>query len=70
MLPAIRAMVSTSANFPEASKAARTSAANADADEATIRERALGEPNVERHLEGREPKKVIVVPGRLVNIVV
>jgi leucyl-tRNA synthetase len=41
----------------------------ADADEAAIREAAIAEPNVERHLGGREPKKVIVVPGRLVNIV-
>ncbi|MFQ5418272.1 MAG: leucine--tRNA ligase, partial [Myxococcota bacterium] len=40
------------------------------ADEATIRAAALGEPNAARHLDGREPKKVIVVPGRLVNIVV
>jgi leucyl-tRNA synthetase len=41
----------------------------ADADEAAIREAAVAEPNVVRHLGGREPKKVIVVPGRLVNIV-
>jgi leucyl-tRNA synthetase len=41
----------------------------ADADEAAIREAAMAEPNVERHLGGREPKKVILVPGRLVNIV-
>jgi leucyl-tRNA synthetase len=39
------------------------------ADEATIRAAALAEPNSARHLDGREPKKVIVVPGRLVNIV-
>jgi leucyl-tRNA synthetase len=41
----------------------------AGADDDAIREFALGEPNVARHLEGRPPKKVIVVPGRLVNIV-
>jgi len=41
----------------------------ADADEAAIRAAALAEPNVERHLAGREPKKVILVPGRLVNVV-
>jgi leucyl-tRNA synthetase len=40
-----------------------------DADDDAIRDLALREPNVERHLEGRAPKKVIVVPGRLVNIV-
>ena len=41
----------------------------ADADEATIRQAALALDAVIRHLEGREPRKVIVVPGRLVNIV-
>jgi len=41
----------------------------ADASEGAIREAALSEANVVRHLEGREPKKVIVVPGRLVNVV-
>jgi leucyl-tRNA synthetase len=41
----------------------------ADAADAAIREAAIAEPNVARHLGGREPKKVIVVPGRLVNIV-
>jgi leucyl-tRNA synthetase len=40
-----------------------------DADEAAIREAALAESAVIRHLDGREPKKVIVVPGRLVNVV-
>ncbi len=39
------------------------------ADEAVIRAAALAAPNVARHLAGREPKKVIVVPGRLVNVV-
>ncbi len=42
----------------------------ADADDAAIREAALAASNVQRHLEGREPRKVIVVPGRLVNVVV
>jgi leucyl-tRNA synthetase len=41
----------------------------ADADEAAIRALALDSENVKRHLEGRDPRKVIVVPGRLVNIV-
>ncbi len=40
-----------------------------DADEAAIREAALASENVQRHLGGREPRKVIVVPGRLVNLV-
>jgi leucyl-tRNA synthetase len=33
------------------------------------RERALAVENVQKTLGGREPKKVIVVPGRLVNVV-
>jgi leucyl-tRNA synthetase len=41
----------------------------ASADEATIRAAALAAPNVQKHLDGRTPKKVIVVPGRLVNVV-
>jgi leucyl-tRNA synthetase len=42
----------------------------ADADEDTIREAALNEPNVQRHIEGQALRKVIIVPGRLVNLVV
>jgi leucyl-tRNA synthetase len=42
----------------------------AGADDAAVRATALASDNVRRHLEGREPKKVIVVKGRLVNIVV
>ena len=42
----------------------------ADADEATVREVALSHELVQAALEGREIRKVIVVPGRLVNIVV
>ena len=40
-----------------------------DADDDTIRALALAIENVQKSLDGREPKKVIVVPGRLVNIV-
>lgn len=42
----------------------------AGAAEAEVRERALADPKVREHLGGRPPKKVIVVPGRLVNVVV
>jgi leucyl-tRNA synthetase len=38
-------------------------------DDERAREVALNSPAVERILQGRTPKKVIVVPGRLVNIV-
>jgi leucyl-tRNA synthetase len=41
-----------------------------DADEETVRAAALADENVRRHLEGRAPRNMIVVPGRLVNVVV
>ncbi|HFC54245.1 MAG TPA: leucine--tRNA ligase, partial [Gammaproteobacteria bacterium] len=41
----------------------------ADADRAAVEQAARQEENVRRFVEGREVKKVIVVPGRLVNIV-
>jgi leucyl-tRNA synthetase len=40
-----------------------------DADEETIRRAALGSEAVQRHLGGRVPRKLIIVPGRLVNVV-
>ena len=42
--------------------------AGVDAD--AVQEIALADEAVQRHVAGREPRKVIVVPGRLVNIVV
>ncbi len=42
----------------------------ADADEGTVREAALEVENVQRHMEGKSPRKVIWVPGKLLNIVV
>lgn len=44
--------------------------ARAGISDAEARAAALSSQAVKRHLEGREPKKIIVVPGRLVNIVV
>ena len=41
-----------------------------DASKEELEAAAMAAPNVQVHLEGREPKKVIVVPGKLVNIVV
>jgi leucyl-tRNA synthetase len=41
-----------------------------DADEATVRQIALTEERVAAYIAGREPRKVIVVPGRIVTIVV
>jgi leucyl-tRNA synthetase len=40
-----------------------------NAGEADIRAAALGHPAVARHLGGRAPDRVIVVPGRLVSLV-
>ena len=41
----------------------------ADISAKAAKVRALASENVQRHLQGREPKKVIYIPGRLVNIV-
>lgn len=41
----------------------------ADADKDSIENTALAEPNAQRFTEGKTIRKVIVVPGRLVNIV-
>jgi len=40
-----------------------------DADEAAARSAALAHPNVARALDGKEPRKVIVVANRIVNVV-
>jgi leucyl-tRNA synthetase len=40
-----------------------------DAPEAEVKERALAVPNVAKHLEGKTVRKVIVVPGKIVNVV-
>ena len=42
----------------------------ADADAATVEAAALADPKVVAALGGATPKKVIVVPGRMVNIVI
>ena len=42
----------------------------ADIDEEQAKATALASELVQRHMGGKEPRKVIVVPGRLVNIVV
>jgi len=41
-----------------------------DADDATVTDAAMAEPNVQRFVGEAQIRKVIVVPGRLVNIVV
>ncbi|MDY7115248.1 leucine--tRNA ligase [Halomonas sp. SSL-5] len=42
----------------------------ADADKAAVEAEAFAAENVQRHTEGKTVRKVIVVPGKLVNIVV
>jgi leucyl-tRNA synthetase len=41
-----------------------------DADQASIEQAALAEPVIRKHLNNQAPKKIIVVPKKLVNIVV
>ena len=40
------------------------------ADKATLEQLALAHPAVEKQLAGAAPKKIVIVPGRLINIVV
>jgi len=42
---------------------------SADADEATLEAAALADDRIKEFLDGAEVRKVIVVPGRLVNII-
>ena len=40
------------------------------ADRKTIENEALENPNVQRFVEGKAIRKLIVVPGKLVNVVI
>ena len=42
----------------------------ADVDEAAVKAAALATAGAQKFMEGKEPKKIVVVPKRLVNIVV
>ena len=44
-------------------------AVDADMSKELVEEKALSDPNAQKWLEGKSPRKVIVVPGRIVNIV-
>jgi len=44
--------------------------APASADKAAVEALAMADDNVQRHIDGKTVRKVIVVPGKLVNIVV
>jgi leucyl-tRNA synthetase len=41
-----------------------------DCDKAVAEQTALADPGVQRAMEGKAPKKVVVVPNRIVNIVI
>jgi leucyl-tRNA synthetase len=41
----------------------------ADADNASVEQTVLADPAMQRHLEDKTVRKVIIVPGRLVNVV-
>ena len=40
-----------------------------DADKSAIEQLALAHEAVQKHLAGTMPKKIIIVPGRLINVV-
>ncbi|MEZ5927023.1 MAG: hypothetical protein R3C55_00865 [Parvularculaceae bacterium] len=42
----------------------------ANADNASVEKAALSDADVLRHIEGKTVRKIVVVPGRIVNIVV
>jgi leucyl-tRNA synthetase len=44
--------------------------APAEIGEEEAKEKALATPGAQKHLDGKQPLKVIYIPGRLVNIVV
>ncbi|MCK5746201.1 MAG: class I tRNA ligase family protein, partial [Oricola sp.] len=41
----------------------------ADADNAAVEQAALSDEGVKRHIDGKTVRKIVVVPGRIVNIV-
>lgn len=43
---------------------------SADIDEAAAKAHALASPVVQKYLQGKEPRQIIYVPGKLINIVI
>jgi len=41
-----------------------------DADEAAAKEAALADPNVSKFIEGKTLKKLVYVPGKILNFIV
>lgn len=44
--------------------------ASEDLNEDTVTERSLADSNVQAHLKGKKPEKIVYVPGRVINLVV
>ena len=42
----------------------------ATADSAAIEKAAVASPEVQKHANGAAPRRIVIVPGRLVNVVV
>ena len=61
-----RAMIAVSVN----GKVRDTISVPRDASEDDLKSQALSSEKVRKYTEGKEPKKVVVVPGRIVNIVI
>lgn len=61
-----RAMIAVSVN----GKVRDTISVPHDASEEELKSQALSSEKVRKYTEGKEPKKVVVVPGRIVNIVI
>ena len=66
-----RHLVETTVNYPVQinGKVRFTLTIDAAATPAQVEAAALADPAADRWIEGRAPRKVIVVPGRIVNIV-
>lgn len=43
---------------------------NRDADEASVKASALQEPKIQKHIDGKQIKKVVYIQGRLLNLIV
>ncbi len=71
-LPPDRALTSVAGSAPAGIRPAFTRAAAMVAkgtDDATLSAMALADDGVQRALGGKEPRRVIVIKGRLVNVV-
>ena len=54
---------------PDQRQAARQDRVPASASKEEVEQLALTEQNIVRHLEGLTVRKVVVIPGKLVNVV-